>query len=507
MAACRGAWTAVLAVLAGCATAPVATDEHARLPSFERWTVKELVRFEGEQEVSRYVRDLRRAGAARGAWWARPRSNSDEGDIIVTGSRIVPRNPSITNVQEEGVDEGDIVKQIDRFLIVLQDGRLFSLDTNADGRGALALADRVDVYRSRETAADWYDEILVRGDRIVVTGYSYRHDVSELSLFRLGPDGRFVAEAKFQISSEDYYDPENYATRLVGDNLILYTPLDLTQLSPRQPVRVPTVRRLGRYGEAAEPRRPDRADIYRPLQLSYEPTLHSIAVCPIGAAARGRLDCRTTSFIGPSPRKFYATPDDIFLWLVNDEEESRHLVDEARCNASPGGPENSVGSVLYRLPVSGGDPSVLGLRGWGFDQFSLDVFRGRFRALVHFYPETCDPDADLEEEPPLDLGYAELALAQFGGVLRDAPNSAFSRLPSLPEGELANRFTDTHLVYGPLLARKWSEDGDPEPVPSPLILVPLARPDAPLRLELPHNIFRAERAGEDIVLTGYRPGG
>ena len=39
-----------------------------------------------------------------------------------------PANPEITNNQSVGVDEGGIVKQVGRFLVILQDGRLFSAD-------------------------------------------------------------------------------------------------------------------------------------------------------------------------------------------------------------------------------------------------------------------------------------------------------------------------------------------------------------------------------------------
>ena len=121
-------------------------------------------------------------------------------------------------MQTAGVDEGDIVKMIGRFLIVLQDGRLFSVDTGASAE-QLALVDRQDVYRSRG-AGVWYDEILVHENRIVVTGYNYSENATEYSVFSLSPSGRFTREAVYFLSSNDYYDVENYATRLVDGNLV-----------------------------------------------------------------------------------------------------------------------------------------------------------------------------------------------------------------------------------------------------------------------------------------------
>src|SRR4030095_14586678 len=46
----------------------------------------------------------------------------------IDGDVAQPGNPEITNNQTVGVDEGGIVKQVGRFLVILQDGRLFSAD-------------------------------------------------------------------------------------------------------------------------------------------------------------------------------------------------------------------------------------------------------------------------------------------------------------------------------------------------------------------------------------------
>src|SRR5687768_5176804 len=125
-----------------------------------------------------------------------------------------PANPEITNNQSVGVDEGGIVKQVGRFLVILQDGRLFSADLGSAAGAPLRLADRTDVYRSPATAADWYDEMLVLGDRILVTAYNYRERASEITAFRIDPAGRFTREGRFLLSSDDYYSTENYAIRL-----------------------------------------------------------------------------------------------------------------------------------------------------------------------------------------------------------------------------------------------------------------------------------------------------
>src|SRR6201999_3546897 len=125
-----------------------------------------------------------------------PCTNGEDGTemVTVTGSRVAPpRNPSITNNQMRGVEEGDIIKQIDHYLLVLQDGRIFVIDMNAGGTARqpgreLRLTDRMNVYRyvsPNRWNETWYDEMLVSGDRILVTGYSYEVQASELAVFRL----------------------------------------------------------------------------------------------------------------------------------------------------------------------------------------------------------------------------------------------------------------------------------------------------------------------------------
>ena len=150
-------------IVAACATsAPSAPNARApaEAPSWPR-----LARFSSEQEFHSYldaVAQAQRQAILRqrnGAKQNEPapcnpsieECPEEEEDIVVTGSRIASpapaANAAITNVQTAGVDEGDIVKLIGRFLIVLQDGRLFSVDTGASA-GQLALVDRADVYRA-----------------------------------------------------------------------------------------------------------------------------------------------------------------------------------------------------------------------------------------------------------------------------------------------------------------------------------------------------------------------
>ena len=174
-------------VLVGSAAAQTGTkpsgDRPAAEPAItEPPVARSLERFESEQEFLRYVRDVQRLSQTR-----RRAEVSD--DITVTGTTLPPMPPppppppppapaaamadsagalgaapvaqqqasseptSITNVQTQGVDEGGIVKMVGRFLVILQDGRLFVTDTRPGGAPGLALTGRTNVYRSPRNGA------------------------------------------------------------------------------------------------------------------------------------------------------------------------------------------------------------------------------------------------------------------------------------------------------------------------------------------------------------------
>ena len=181
----------------------------------------ELRRFASADEFQRYLRTVQRA--------QRRVSMNEATDLALAppapaqaqaAGEAGVANPEITNNQTIGVDEGGIVKQVGNHLVILQDGRLFSAALGAGEGAPLRLADRIDVYRSPETAASWYDEMLVMGNRILVTAYNYREQASEITVVRMDPAGHMTREGRFLLSSNDYYSTANYATRLVGDQLV-----------------------------------------------------------------------------------------------------------------------------------------------------------------------------------------------------------------------------------------------------------------------------------------------
>jgi hypothetical protein len=412
-------------------------------------------------------------------------------------------NPAITNNQTIGVDEGGIVKQIGRFLVVLQDGRLFSADIG-EGEGAhLRLADRVDVYRSPASAASWYDEMLVLGDRILVTAYNYNEMASEITVLRLGPTGRLTREGRFLLSSNDYYSTDNYATRLVGDTLVFYAPLALEARGPDGRFRWPRLRRADGDGEAGEGEALlGPTDVYAPPGRVDWPVLHTISVCPL----RRSIDCRTTAFIGPAMREIYVSTTDAFLW-VGAPDGLPWSIDYAnqRRQACPAGQSwndrAGEAAMLYRVPLDGGAIGAVAADGVPADQFAFDSRDGRLRALLSRAPAGC-----AKPEGEIRLALLDIPLSGFATTIRRVPPDAYAGLPPIAAGTLENRFVGDWLVYGGRSG--WSglpgEEGSASQGRSSLIAVPLARPAEATRLNLPHNAIRIERAGGDAVVTGYR---
>ncbi|HKR24672.1 MAG TPA: beta-propeller domain-containing protein, partial [Allosphingosinicella sp.] len=439
-------------------------------------------------------------------------AESDDRNIIVTGSRIpAPANRSsspvvavtngeITNNQMRGVEEGDIVKQINQYLLVLQDGRIFVVDTRAGNGRRLAVADRVNVYRDRRENM-WYDEMLVFGDRVLITGYSYRQDATELSVFRLDTaSGRLSREGVFYMTSNDYYDTSNYATRLIGDNLVIYTPFEANDMAA-QTFRWPVVRRWRsdeeRQIDIDRRSRPlfNAAEIYRPVRPVEDPYVHTVSVCPLGAATGEReLECRTTAFVGPNRSQWYVTETDAYLWTA---PRQLYSYDPQGCDLPATFANNSLPALLYRVPVDGAAPGLIGARGVPPDQFSLHASGGRFRALLKDRQRRCDDEPDTEAR----LAYLDFPLSGFGATVSDVAPERYTALPGVKSHFIANRFTDTYLVYGSLgfYRRGFSEHSMP-----PAYAVPVDRPREVRPLPVNHTVLRAEQAGGDIVLTGYR---
>ena len=419
---------------------------------------------------------------------AEPVSPGDQNaveSIVVTGSRI--HAPSITNNQEAGVDEGDVVKARGDTLVILRRGRLFTIDT-AGGR--LRLVDTIEAYPPGVDASDdWYDEMLVSGDRVIVVGYSYGRGGTEINRFRMDRAGRLTFEDSHHLSSSDYYSSRNYASRLVGEELVVYTPVgvgatadpleDTPALSlwrPGEDERVPGVRLLR------------VEDIYRAPGLGlasdvWADTIHTVIRCDLSAKD---LSCRATGILGPASRSFYVAPTAVYVWMAQ-ESWSLAKGEEAR-------------AWLYRIPLDGGLPRAAATRGAPIDQFSFreDPDDGLINVMV-----VSDGDGDGMWNAETGRGKAallRLPFTRFGDGEEPLDEDDYRRLPAL-EGRWGsrNRFVGEHLLYSDVIYNDPHRDDEATPrQEGRLTVVPLDGGPV-VRFTVPGEIGRIEEMGPDAL--------
>ncbi|HET9638938.1 MAG TPA: beta-propeller domain-containing protein [Allosphingosinicella sp.] len=392
---------------------------------------------------------------------------------------------SITNNQEAAVDEGDIVKMRGDTLVILRRGRLFTVSLAG---GTMRPVHSIDAFPPGVSGrGDWYDEMLISGDRVIVVGYSYARGGTEINRFRLDAAGRLRFEDAWHLKSNDYYSSRNYASRLIGNRLIFYTPLDLEWED--NPFEVlPGVRRW-QGGQGAEKRKFNRiagarqvfiAPVMRNSRDAVVNTLHSVTSCDLTAADLG---CSATAVLGPESRTFYVSAQGVYLWVTDAWDSDR--------------PE----SYLYRLPFGRERPSATAARGAPVDQFSFreDSSEGIVNVLVR-----SDGGGDAMFAPEDSGGGAGVALlrvrfSDFGDASRQVPRARYRFLPSVPGWSFHNRFAGDHVLYG---AGTYGESAKR----SNLIAARL-RDGRTTRLPVPHSVDRIELLGRDAMVIGGTPRG
>jgi len=401
---------------------------------------------------------------------------------MTTASAPSADGESITNTQEAGVDEGGIVKVRGNFLIVLRRGRLFTLSIADRG---MRPVDMIDAYPpGAQSRGDWYDEMLVSGDWVVVVGYSYSRAGTEINRFRLSSDGQLTFVDAYHLRSNDYYNSSNYASRMIGNRLIFYTPLYL-RYTDNPADALPGLKRW--RGDPA-----DRAfrPIATPRQIYFSPamlrnpegvlsTLHSLTTCDLVAP---ELSCSATGILGPASREFYVSGSGIYLWVDSQAEQTGRF------------PFNR---QIFRLPFGAERPSAVGVRGGVIDQFAFreDAAEGMLNVLVQ--ASEYGGQMWLPEAPPRTVALLRIPLSEFGDGSREVRRRFYRLLPNPGAGYLSeNRFIGDHIVYG------YGTRIDPSASPRPTAVAASLRGGPAIPLEMRHGVSRIEALGRDALVVG-----
>ncbi len=404
----------------------------------------------------------------------------------------------ITNIQEAGVDEGDIVKAYGDYLIVLSRGRIFTIQVKDGEQPLLQPVFKGKAYAKGFTNGTWYDELLVYDDTVVVIGYSYAISATQVGVFDFQPDGGISHRTTFFIDSNDYYSSRNYASRLIGSKLVFYMPYYLfvtAQGDRAKAYTFPRVRYWLQENELDEGQPLLAAtDIYKPVQNTNDPTLHMIVTCDLSdtangldaAAAAEPVPCSAQAVLGPYSRNFYVSPDAVYLWVsdayalslgddnviveevVGEEsniEEEEPVADSVTTNKTSEPELKKIkpepNAHLYALPLDGSGVGVARVYGSPLDQFSFkEGDDGWLNVMVQetgfgeggFGPEFSNSSLALLRFPLSELGAEPKVLA----------DSFYRSLPSPIDlySTLQNRFVGDYFLYGS--GNSWYDTGTKE---------------------------------------------
>ena len=446
---------------------------------------KNMRPFQSDQELATYLRQIaekqrrgRRANAKTEA--AAPAPSNASSVAGMADAKSKEADESITNVQHAGVDEGGIVKLHGDHLVVLRRGRLFTV---AIGGNELKPISAVDAFGPDiDPRYTWYDEMLVSENTIAVIGYSYERGGTEVGLFNIDGTGNLTYRSTYHLRSNDYYSSRNYASRLIGNKLIFYTPLYLNYDAQNPFQNFPAVRKWHKGASTSEFQRIVSATrVYRPernLELDYGTALHTVTVCDLSG---GDFKCEATGVLGPPGRVFYVSPDAVYVW-VNDWVRR--------------GNETRTQSMLYRMPLDGSSPSALGVSGAPIDQFSfLESEDGNLNVLVR--ADSAGDGMWGAETAAGDVALMRVPLTSFSDGSQDVQAYNYRKLPKPSGYTFQNRFVGDYLLYG--TGSGW---GYPQQTGrTNLIAVRWAGGDVH-QILLPHGVDRIEQLGSDAVVIG-----
>ncbi len=490
----------IVCVAGGACTHPAVTGVNtgATVAVVRKAARDQLVPFASKDELTKFLKDL--AEAQRKEVEAQAKAAADSDGVMTAGApppaEAAPASPapaasaaastsdnSITNTQHAGVDEGDIVKVHGDHLVVLRRGRLFTIDVGSGGK-ALEPISAVDAYGPGiNPGGTWYDEMLVSTDTVVVIGYSYERGGTEVGLFDIDAAGHLRYRSTYQLRSNDYYSSRNYASRLIGSKLIFYSPLYL-ELGGADPFHsFPAVRHWhpgatdAEFVSIVEPTR-----VYRPIEPASSLALHTVTTCDL--AAPTGMQCSARAVMGPPGRVFYVSPDSVYVWMSPWEAPDAQQKERAR-------------SLVYRLPLDGGEPSVVRVRGTPTDQFSFDqTGDGYLNVLVR--AEAAGDAMWAPEVTSGDIALLRMPLGLFSRAADEAPASEYTKLPK-PDGyTLENRFVGDYVLYG--TGESWGY-GQPK-LDSRLYAYRWAGGQAPVEVRLGHGVDRIEAMGRNAVVVG-----
>ena len=464
--------------------------------------VQALTRWRGEAEKLQGER-RRQSAAGVTALQSAPASPAPAAPAAEASAKSADgsgRADSITNVQTAGVDEGGIVKRAGDHLVILRRGRLFTVRVGGD---ALQPSSMLDAYApGTDPRGAWYDELLISGSTVVVIGYSYARGGTEIGLFELGRDGSLAYRSTYHLRSFDYYSSRNYASRLIGNKLVFYTPTILHPHGQRPWEMMPGLRRWHGNATPAEFQRilpatriyrtDDDFDAREPLAL------HTVTACELGSA---QMSCESTAVLGPAGRVFYVSQGSVYVWTSTWRRRHAQPLPLPAPVQPPfmPQPEPRSLSAVFRIPLNGAAPTAIKTAGVPIDQMSfLEDDGGHLNVLLR--ESGAGEGMWGSERTQGSMALLRVPLAAFGDGKGVAQREHYRSLPGPQAYSVQNRYVGDWLLWGGVsIGRDPTMTERPSGRAWAMRITDHAQPFA---LNPGHDIERIEAMGRDAVLVG-----
>jgi hypothetical protein len=478
----------LLSSSSGAATATTtATESHSK-------PQKHLKAFSSEADLKAFFKKLRN-GRGRGYGSANTAvtstdaapmpmemSKSEAKPAIAGASPAKDDKESITNTQTAGVDEGGIVKMYGDYLVVLRRGRLFTVSI---AENSLKPISSIDAYGPDiDPSGTWYDEMLISDNNIVVVGYSYERGGTELGLFRIDREGGLKYRATYHMRANDYYSSRNYASRLIGDKLIFYSPLYLDLYGNDPEDSFPAVRKWHKGAKPSEFKRIITANRNYRVDQNDETVndlaMHTVTTCDLSMPD---MTCDATAVLGPEGNVFYVSQKSVYVWAStwnygNERQSSR--------------------SLLFKMPLSTGDPTALRVSGSPVDQFSfLEDENEGLNVLVR--AESNGDGMWSSEVTSGETALLRVTSDMFTDGGTSAPQASYRELQRVQGYTFQNRFVGDYLLYG--TGNSWSTPKDKR---GNQLYVVNWKTGAQTTVPIEHTVDRLDALASDGIVVGTR---
>ncbi len=339
-------------------------------------------------------------------------------------------NESITNNQESGVDEGGLVKNYKDHLIILRQGSLSSVKIAANG--AASLQSRIEVKPANLGNTAWYDELLIHDNIAIVIGYRWHHFQSyssglvEIDFFNIGSNGTLTRGASYFVESSDYFSWKNYASRMIKDKLIFYSPQVVGRYNyeeKKYDINTPSLYLYRNNDIQPVKSLFTGSEVYKPnSEMVGFPIYHSIISCHISNSSN--TDCSAQTFLGTGQQEFYVSPDTAYLYLGQNK-----------------------GGILYALSLDEtGASGAAQINLSPFDQFSFSQNENTLSVFGSINDQSLCGNTDAT------LGLLDLPLDSFTADIPTVEKSNYTCLPAAADESyswhILNRFSPDYLAYG-----------------------------------------------------------